>query len=293
MKNNINNNVNNNNNDNQMDMYNDVANTTKPIVSNVNNSYIGYENNPNISIYKDTSSESNNITVRKNNFSNNGYNTQNPFEKHQKKNYFENGNEKTPERAKNKSSLIEASWNSKIKKTKRRDITPTSPDFKEVVNNRLTNANDETSISNRFTLGGNCYFNENNNNTYINNNNISTTQIHDSYILNDQMNDSILNTQSKSKFLLELETKTQENEVVLAINETEEEKEVNSFLRGSLILEKIENNESALWNIYNNIFSNKTVIEKICYDVVNSFFLGFNERNMTVLKFIVKLFLLI
>jgi len=287
---------------------------------NNNNSFIGYQtNNPNPNIYQDPKDLAN-ITLRKIkppkliNFNDENYNIENLDTTN-----ISNTPPKfayTPEKKSRKD--YEATLNSKLKKTQRRDCTPFSPNkthknnndtyYNTIfnnenishINNNVSCFNNETSFSFGQTINDSnrIFSRESLQNistiTNISNNNQTNQSLFNEGLnfdfRNKENNYNLTFTQQKSKFLKDLENGEKER-LTLALfqNETEEEKDVKYYLKGSLILEKLEyENQLNINKIYQNLFDEKEIHQKITLDVVRSFFDGYNNRSKNFYKYIVS-----
>ena len=205
-----------------------------------------------------------------------------------------------------------------MKKTQRRDCTPFSPNkthknnndtyYNTIfnnenishINNNVSCFNNETSFSFGQTINDSnrIFSRESLQNistiTNISNNNQTNQSLFNEGLnfdfRNKENNYNLTFTQQKSKFLKDLENGEKER-LTLALfqNETEEEKDVKYYLKGSLILEKLEyENQLNINKIYQNLFDEKEIHQKITLDVVRSFFDGYNNRSKNFYKYIVS-----
>jgi len=303
----------------------DFGNATKACYSeyyaNNNNSYITYQQNPNTHIYNDPQMK--NITLRK---------LKNPNSTTFNDN-FTNRITNTPESKPKKE--YDGTINSKIKKTKKRDCTPLSPEkttetysffnngniYLSNYNNNVHNAmhHDSTmSLNNNFShntftreslqqnhygnlskignIGGlthisnikptssqNQLFNQSFSLNLINQSQNELNNNNDPYLTVNNNNSYSTFTQQKSKFLKDLEN---ENEIQL---DSEGEIRVKQYLKGSLILEKLENqNQFFVEKISNSFFENNEIKDTITYEIVTSFFNGYNNRSNAFFKYFVS-----
>ena len=274
-----------------------IFNDKHVIFPNNNNSFIGYnQTNPNTSIYQD--SQLSNITLRKLNP------TQNNNVLNNKTIISHNNIISTPENKPKKD--YDATLNSKIKKTKKRDCTPHDQDddtcsFYGLNNENLNDShyNNNYGLNNdtRMTFGpstSNMFSRDTllNITNMTNFNNISNiknnqTVLNETYYGNNHNNNSYLTfTKQKSRFLNELDRNLDFDQNVQI--DTEEEKEVKNYLKGSFMLEKLENENAHIDNIYSNLFQGKEILQKIAYEVVKSFFDGYNNRINTFYKYLVS-----
>ena len=302
----------NQNNQHQKDNSSSYNFNNKDFYPNNNNSFLKYNDpNPNGLIFHDP--EQFNITLRKP--KQNQTHTFNPNTNYSSYNNYNLPN--TPE-SKPKKSEYDATLNSKIKKTKKRDCTPLSPDHEtysfmnhsnnENLNNSFYNNNyniNETrfSFGQSFVNGGHRDSLQNLNNISNissilpnpnlgvgNISNLDTSFISNNY--NRRQNLYLTFTQQKSKFLNDLDQKSNVVQI-----DSEEEKEVKNYIKGSFMLEKLENESNVnIDKIYSNLFEEKEILQKLTYEVVRSFFDGYNNRTNMFYKYIVssfKLFLYI
>lgn len=264
----------------------------KDYYQNNNNSYLNYQSNPNEYIYQDSNNSFNNITFRKQNF-----NTQNPFGDNKKNSRSDRTPDKKPKR------LEDSTWNSPIKKTKRRECTPTSPETQahsiDIENNTLNTINQTHFNFNNFNGAQNITainFNDYSTmNDYSNLNCTTTNAVYgtnnkdfSNYSNNCHFHNKKYNltfTDQKSKFLRKLETQDNDQSHI-----SDNERDIISFFKGNLILYQLgSNNMNIDQQVYEELFKNDEILQKIIYEVILSFFEGFNGRNEAFYKYLVSI----